>query len=107
MPSHLTDLEQLLLLAALRGSEEPYAASLQDDVARQANRSVSLGSIHLTMGRLEERGFVRSWKGAPTRGRGGKAKRLYAVTDAGREAMEEARAVFERMWAGVPARVAP
>ena len=104
MPQHLTDLEQLLLLATLRNPAAAYAASLQEDVEGQADRRVSLGSIHATMSRLEEHGLVRSWKGSPSEERGGKAKRLYAVTDVGREVLEEARAVLKRMWAGVPVR---
>lgn len=54
--THLTDLEQLLLLAVLRFENEAYGASLQADIEDVADRHVSLGSIHMTLGRLEERG---------------------------------------------------
>lgn len=100
---HLTDLEQLLLLSVLRQRGDAYGASVQADVARAADRHVSLGSIHMTLARLEERGLVESGKSAPQATRGGKARRLYAVTDAGREALEWNRAIMERMWGGVPA----
>lgn len=102
MPDHLTELEQLLLLATLRQRQEAYAAALQYDVEREAERRASLGTIHLTMGRLEDRGFVTSRKGEPSRRRGGKAKRLYTVTESGRTALARAREVMDRMWAGVP-----
>lgn len=100
---HLTDLEQLLMLAALR-EDEPYGPALQADVEQAAGRRVSLGSIHLTMSRLEGRGLVASRLGSPTGGRGGKARRLYAVTAEGMGALTRAREVIERMWAGVPQR---
>lgn len=100
---HLTDLEQILLLAVLRQKDDAYAASVQADVERAAGRHVSLGSIHMTLARLEERGLASSEKSAPQATRGGKARRLYQVTDAGREALEWNRAMMQRMWKGVPA----
>lgn len=100
---HLTDLEQLLLLAVLRQKHDAYGASVQADIEGAADRHVSLGSIHMTLARLEERGLVRSEKSAPQATRGGKARRLYAVTDEGRAALEWNRAMMERMWGGVPA----
>ena len=54
--------------------------------------------------RLEEKGYARSWKGESTAERGGKAKRFYAVSPEGVEALEAVRAVRERMWDGVDAR---
>lgn len=102
MASHLTDLEQLLLLSTLRQGDEAYGAALQLDVEEVADRRVSLGSIHVTMSRLEQQGLVHSELGAPTGGRGGKARRLYTVTEKGKEELNRARAVLEEMWAGVP-----
>jgi DNA-binding PadR family transcriptional regulator len=97
----LTDLEQLLLLAVLRVGEGAYAAALRDDLEEGAGRSTSLGTIYVTMVRLEEAGLVASEMGEPTSRRGGRAKRLYRVTEAGRAALEHARTVYERMWSGV------
>lgn len=100
---HLTDLEQLLLLAVLRLEDSAYGAGLQAEIQRLADRHVSLGSIHMTLGRLEERGLARSEKSAPLSTRGGKARRLYRVTEDGREALDFSRRVMSRMWEGVPA----
>ena len=102
MSWQLTDLEQLLLLSALRHPGDAIGAVLQDDVESQAGRRVSLGTIHLTMTRLEERGFVESWIGEPTGGRGGKGRRHYRVTPEGVAVLQETRRIVEEMWAGVP-----
>lgn len=99
---HLTDLEQLLLLAVLRTGDEAYGAAIQTDIEETAARHVSLGSIHVTLSRLEERGLTRSEKGAPKGVRGGKARRLYEVTPRGRAVLEWSREVMGRMWDGVP-----
>lgn len=37
----------------------------------------------------------------PTPVRGGKARKMYAVRPAGKEALSESRATLERMWRGV------
>ena len=105
MPDHsrLTDLEQLLLLSALRLGDDAYGAAIQSDLDEAAGRSVSLGSIHVTLGRLEERGLSSSRKGEPQGVRGGKARRIYSVTAEGRTALEWSREMLGRMWQGVPA----
>jgi PadR family transcriptional regulator PadR len=100
---HLTDLEQLMLLSVLRLGERAYGSAIQVDLEDAAQRSVSLGSIHMTLARLEERGLARSEKGEPLAFRGGKARRIYSVTAEGRRALERSRAALGRMWAGVPA----
>jgi DNA-binding PadR family transcriptional regulator len=99
---HLTDLEQLMLLSVLRLGPNAYGSTIQSDLEDAAQRSVSLGSIHMTLARLEERGLARSEKGEPLAVRGGKARRIYSVTAEGRRALEHARAALGRMWAGVP-----
>lgn len=103
MSGHLTDLEQLLLLAVLRLGDDAWGAAIQEDLEKRAERPVSLGSIHVTLGRLEEGGLVTSEKGEPTGERGGKARRIYAVTESGRVALDHVRRILERMWDGVPA----
>lgn len=102
-PPHLTDLEQLLLLAVLRLGREAYGAAIQAEIEDHADRHVSLGSIYVTLARLEEQGLVRSKLGSPLAVRGGKARREYTVTRAGRAALARGREILERMWDGVPA----
>ena len=101
MSEHLTDLEQMLLLAVVRLKGDAWGAAIQEELEARAERRVSLGSIHVTLGRLEERGLVVSKKGDPTGERGGKARRLYAVTETGRVALDRGRRIMERLWEGV------
>jgi PadR family transcriptional regulator len=64
---------------------------------------VSISTVYVTLMRLEEKGYARSWKGEPTASRGGKAKRHYEVSPEGVAALESVRDVRDRMWAGVTA----
>ena len=99
----LTDLEQLLLLSVVQAGEDAHAGAIKEILADRGERKASLGSIYVTMTRLEERGMVQSSMGAPTAERGGKAKRLYQVTRDGYAALRHSRRILERMWKGVPA----
>jgi PadR family transcriptional regulator PadR len=97
----LTDLEQLLLLAVLQAGDDAHAGAVQAVLDERGERKASLGSLYVTLTRLEERGLVRSIKGEPTAERGGKAKRLYEVTREGLVALHHSRRVLDRMWEGV------
>lgn len=101
MPDPLSELEQLVLLAVLRIDDDAYGGSVAELLEERAGRTVTLGTLYNTLGRLEEHGLVESEMGSPTPVRGGKAKRLYRVTEEGREALQHTRAVFERMWEGL------
>ena len=103
-PQRLTDLEHLILLSVLRLGEGALGSDMQEDLEENAHRSVTIGSIHVTMARLEDRGLVNSEMTEPRAVRGGKARRAYSVTPEGRRALEWSRRLLEDMWDGVPAR---
>ncbi len=97
---YLTDFEQLVMLAVLQLGDEAYGAPIRAALEEQAGRVVSIATIYVALSRLEEQDLVRSWFAEPTAVRGGRSKRLYAVTELGVEALERARDHFDRMWDG-------
>lgn len=99
--ARLGDLEELVLLSALRLGSDAHGGAIREELRSEAGRSVSVSTVYVTLMRLEEKGYVRSWMGEPSPVRGGKAKRLFELTAEGVEALREVRAVRERMWAGV------
>ena len=101
--SHLGDLEELMLLAVLRLGEHADGGGVRAELEERASRSVSVSTVYVTLMRLEEKGYARSWKGEPTGERGGKARRHYEVSPEGMEALEAVRTVRDRMWQGVDA----
>ncbi len=101
--SHLGDLEELILLAVLRLAGDADGGHIRDELQGLANRSVSISTVYVTLMRLEEKGYARSWKGAPSASRGGKAKRHYEVSPEGVAVLKRVREVRERMWDGVDA----
>jgi len=100
-PRPLGELEELVLLAALRLGRGAYGAGIREELRGEAGRTVSISTIYVTLMRLEEKGLARSWMGEPSGARGGKAKRHFEVRPEGLEALEASRAVRDRMWSGV------
>ena len=97
----LGSFQQLVLLAVLRLGEDSWGARIQEELEQTAGRRVTISTVYVTLDRLEARGLVRSWLGASTPVRGGKARRFYEVTPAGGRALRESREIHERMWAGL------
>ena len=98
----LTDLEFMLLLAALRVGEQAYGVQIAREVEATAGRTVLLGAVYATLDRLETMGYVRSSVGDPTPERGGRAKRYFRVTPAGLRAVKETQSAFVSLWRDVP-----
>ena len=93
----LGELEQLVLLAATRLGETAYAVSIRDEIETRTRIDLSRSSVYVTLDRLDRKGYVRSAFGDPTPERGGKAKRLFAVTPAGRRALATAQQAVARL----------
>jgi len=87
----LGEFEYLLLASALRLGEEAYGAAIRAEVERTAGRTCSLGALYTTLDRLESKGLVKTWMGEATPERGGRSKRMVAVTAKG---AAEAKAFF-------------
>jgi PadR family transcriptional regulator PadR len=101
----LGELEQLILLAVLRLGDDAYGAALQEELKDRAGRGVSIGTIYVTLKRLEKKGLVSSDLGEPTEVRGGKAKRIFRLEPDGRTALRRARERLLRMWSGLEREV--
>jgi PadR family transcriptional regulator, regulatory protein PadR len=94
--------EVILLLAGILG-QEAYAFRIAEEFEDQTARNVSIGAVHSTLTRLEEKGFLSSAMGSSTAERGGRRKRIYSITAYGRKALEEARNFRMSLWKQYPA----
>lgn len=97
----LGELEQLLMLAVARLGMSAHGAEIQRELEDNADRKLTISTIYVTLVRLEKKGLVMSFRGEPTPVRGGKAKRRFALSPTGVDALKRAHAVHERMWAGL------
>lgn len=97
----LGELEQLVLLAALRLGRDAYAPRIAELLEERAGRELSRGTLYAALDRLESRGYVEWSVDAPTRDRGGSRRRRYRVTTAGAETLGAARRVLLGLWSGI------
>ena len=97
----LGELEQVVLLAVMRVGKDAYGVPIHDEIQRRAGRDLTLGTIYKALSRLEVKGLVASRVGEPTSERGGRAKRYYTVTAAGKRALRENLFALRRMAAGL------
>ena len=101
----LGEVEQLVLLAALRLGDDAYAVSVRDEIEARAGIPLSRATVYVTLDRLARKGYLESWFGEPTPARGGKAKRCFRIEPAGLRALRTARHAVESLAAGT--RLAP
>ena len=101
MTAHLGDLEQLILLTLLRLGPEAYGVAIADELATRGGRAVTLGAVYKTLTRLEQKGYVRTTIGDPTPERGGRRKRYYHLTRAGRRNLAASLDAIRSLSAGL------
>jgi DNA-binding PadR family transcriptional regulator len=95
----LGEFEELVLLSVRQLGDGAHGSAIQEVLAEHAGREVTLGAIYAALDRAQRKGLADSWLGVPTAVRGGRAKRHYAVTPNGVEALEESRSIREALWA--------
>jgi len=95
------EFEQLVLLALLRRPGEAYGMEIRDEIEDRTGRDVSYGAVYTTLDRLEGKGFLTHRLGETLPERGGRARKYFRVTAAGREALREARRTMDVMWDGL------
>lgn len=100
----LGEFEEFTLLAVAALGEETYGVPVQQFVEDATGRRASIGAVYAALDRLEAKGFVRSIMSEPTATRGGKRKRMFAVTASGLKTAAALRRVRERIWRAIEAK---
>lgn len=96
----LGELEQLVLLGVMQLEREAHAPAIREAIEGRAGIALARGTVYVTLDRLDRKGYLASRFGEPTAERGGKAKRLFKVTAAGKRALAEAERVIGLMRRG-------
>ena len=94
--------ELLVLLALMRLGEDAYGVPISEAIEESSGREVAIGSVYITLERLEQKGLVSSRLGEPTAERGGRAKTYFRVTANGLRAVRQAQRTLVNLWNGVP-----
>lgn len=94
--------EELVPLAVWKLKEKAYCVPIRDFLNKITGKTWSFGSVYDPLNRLEKKGFLESHLCDPTRERGGRSKRIYRLTSAGRRELTEIKAFQQAVWNAVP-----
>src|ERR1700679_2912814 len=97
----LGSLEHIVLLAVMRLGPNAYGVMVRREIENATGRDISIGAVYATLGRLESKGFIRSYAGEPTAERGGRAKRYFGMTAEGKAALRNTHEIIMKMSAGI------
>ncbi len=100
--TNLGEFEELVLLTIAALINDAYSVAITDELSRQTGRNVKLGVVHSVLNRLEEKSLVKSKLGEATNTRGGKRKRYYTLTNAGKSALIKSKELRDQLWNNIP-----
>ncbi|MDX1629240.1 MAG: helix-turn-helix transcriptional regulator, partial [Fulvivirga sp.] len=67
-------------------------------IEERANRNISIGALHATLSRLEEKGYLTSFMGEATSKRGGRKKRYFQLTTDAKSALSAMKELRQSLW---------
>ena len=100
--TYLGELEELVLLAVGILYKNAYGVAVMDEIEKQAGRTLNISAVHAVLTRLEEKGLLTSQMSDPTQERGGRRKRIFLLTAAGKRTLEEAHELRTQMYNQIP-----
>ncbi len=100
--SYLGEFEEIILLLVAVMQEEAYGLAIQERFRAQTGRTAAIGAVHSALNRLEGKGFVESKLAEATAERGGRRKRLFAVTVSGKKALQTSKELRNNLWNQLP-----
>jgi PadR family transcriptional regulator PadR len=98
---HLGEFELHVLLALAQLGGDAYGIRIRQDITARTGRDVAIGAVYATLERLLRKGLVVFTLSAPLPQPGGRARKLYTMTGAGRRALWHSTAMLGRMMAGL------
>ena len=105
MRTTLGELEEFILLIIGVIKDDAYGVTITQMLEKETGRAVDFSTVHTTLKRLEEKGFVKSAMGGATAERGGRRKRYFSITAYGFKTLRESQETRMRLWSQVPLKV--
>jgi PadR family transcriptional regulator, regulatory protein PadR len=98
---HLSDFELYVMLAVAALEGDAYGVTIATRIEDRTGRDVSIGAVYATLGRLADKDYVAFSISDPEPIRGGRARKLVALTPAGARALRQTTESLARMLEGV------
>ena len=91
-----------MLVAVAQHDGSAYGLLVRRAVSTARGNELSVGATYTTLSRLEAKGLLSSRSTEPLPVRGGRSRREYRLTAAGREVLAAERERAGRRWGGSP-----
>lgn len=98
MKGFLGEFEELVLLTIATLGNDAYGVAIKEQIQLRANRSISIGALHSTISRLEDKGYLTSHLGGATAERGGRKKRFFELTEDAKVALGAMKSLRDNLW---------
>ena len=94
--------EELVLLTVAAQHNRAYGVSIKESLEEHLGKTVSISAIHVALKRMGEKGFVRSEFGGITQDRGGRRKKYYLITAAGKAVLDRQYEIRTHLYRQIP-----
>jgi DNA-binding PadR family transcriptional regulator len=98
MKGYLGEFEELVLLTISMLGDAAYGVAIKDALEQRANRGITVGSLHSTITRLEDKGMLTATMGEATAVRGGRKKRYFQLTGDAKQVLQQVKALRDDLW---------
>ena len=95
------EFEHFVLLALVRLGNGAYGAAIRREIRERTGRDASVGTVYMTLGRLEKKKMIVSYLGIPSATRGGRRRKHYLMDAAGQKALGRSWRAFTAMGEGI------
>jgi len=93
--------EEQILASVWELKDSAYLLAIRDHLSRKLGLQWSVGAVHKPLLKLEKTSYIEAHMGGATAKRGGRSKKIYAVTETGLEALRAIKKEQEALWAGL------
>jgi PadR family transcriptional regulator PadR len=98
----LGEFEEIVLLTVGVLSGNAYSITIKDEIESRIEREVTIGSLQITLRRLEEKGFLKSRLGESNAARRGRPKLYFEITAYGKKAIDYTKQTRDGLWKSLP-----
>ncbi len=100
--TNLGEFEELVLLAVAAMQDESYSLAITSEINKVTGRNITFGVVHSALNRMEKKGFVVSEMSGATKERGGRRKRIFSISAAGKQALINSKEQRDELWRKIP-----
>ena len=98
----LGEFEELVLLVVGANNKEAYGVLILETLEEKLKKKVNISAIHVSLKRMENKGFVESKFGGITKERGGRRKKFYEITALGKRMLDKQYALRTSIYQQIP-----